>query len=164
MKRLIPFLLILLFSATPIFSQITVMDDFEDGPGHFAYLTTAAGQSTGILAPGQLGTVDSTTAQHGTKSLKVLLIDDPASTNDIVCRFWSGNVASPSANVPLGNTGYVGYWMKVNRPYLRTAITIDESSPSPAATEFSDTVDVNGDGFWHLYQWNFEDTLKWFPG
>jgi hypothetical protein len=159
MKHFLHVLTIFFFFTPLSFSQWVIIDDFENGVGHFPNQTTSAGQHGGILS--HIPEVDPTTAYQGQNSLKVLFIDDPNSTVNPFTRLWSGQ-ASPANNTPMQATGYFGFWMKVNRPYLRLAITVDESAPSAAATEFSDTVNVNGDGNWHLYQWSFEDSTRWY--
>lgn len=73
-------ILILIFLPFVLFSQIQVVDSFEDGtPGRFNQHTTFSGSTTGILST--IPTVDNTTAIHGTHSLRIVLTDDPGSSN-----------------------------------------------------------------------------------
>lgn len=148
-------ILILIFLPFVIFSQVQVVDSFEDGTaGHFNLATTHSGSTVGILQT--IPTVDNTTAIHGTQSLRIVLLDDPNSTSNWAVRFLSG-AGSPANNVPMNTTGWTGYWLKTDRPWLRTAALLD----APGTAECGDTMNVIGDGQWHLYQWNMADSNMW---
>lgn len=128
-------------------AQIVVLDDFETSAGHFNVHTTYSGSTVGIL--NTLPTLDSTTAAVGTKSLKIVLIDDPGQSVNWAVRFLSG-IGTPANNTDMAPQGWTGYWLKTNRPWVRTAPIID----APGTGEVGDTANVIGDGQWHLYQWN----------
>lgn len=128
-------------------AQIVVLDDFETSVGHFNLQTTFSGSTVGIATT--IPTIDSSTAAFGTKSIKIVLIDDAAQTVNWTVRFLSGGGA-PASNVNMGITGYTGYWLKTNRSWLKTAPLLD----APSTGEVGDTADVIGDNQWHLYQWN----------
>lgn len=148
-------ILILIFLPFVLFSQIQVVDSFEDGtPGRFNQHTTFSGSTTGILST--IPTVDNTTAIHGTHSLRIVLTDDPGSSNNWAVRFLSGGGA-PGNNMPMNTTGWTGYWLKTDRPWLRTAALLD----APGTGEVGDTLNVIGDGQWHLYEWNMADSNQW---
>ncbi len=146
MKRLLPLLLVL-FIASTSFAQWTVLDDFELSTGHFNLQTTYSGSTAGIL--GTVPTLDSTTAYLGQKSLRIVLIDDPAVTTNWSVRFLSG-MGSPGSNVEMAPNGFTGYWLKTDRAWVRTSPALD----APGTAEIGDTTDVVGDGQWHLYQWD----------
>lgn len=124
-----------------------VLDDFETGTGHFNVQTDYSGSTVGIW--GTVPTIDSSTAAFGSKSLKIVLIDNPGLAVDWQVRFLSG-IGNPSSNINMAPKGYTGYWLKTDRPWVRTAPLID----APATGETGDTVHVIGDNQWHLYQWN----------
>jgi hypothetical protein len=54
--------------------------------------------------------------------------------------------------------GFVGYWLKTSTTGLTTRIGIDDSADS---TERSNSVAVNADGSWHLYEWDLADAANW---
>lgn len=128
-------------------AQIIAIDDFETGVGRFNTHTTYSGSTVGILST--IPTVDTTTAAVGTRSLRIVLIDDPNQTVNWAVRLLSG-VGSPANNFEMAPQGWTGYWLKTDRPWVRTAPIID----APATGEVGDTATVIGDGQWHLYQWN----------
>ena len=135
---------IILFSF--VNAQSVVLDDFETSAGHFALATDYSGSTVGII--GTQPTLDSTTAAFGTKSLKIVLIDKPDTTNWAV-RFLSG-LGAAANNVNMAPSGWTGYWLKTNRSWVRTSPCID----APSTAEIGDTTVVIGDSQWHLYQWN----------
>ncbi len=146
---------IFLFSFSILNAQTVIIDDFEDGlPGHFNQATGYSGSSVGILST--IPVVVDYTAKSGIYSLKIELIDNPGATVDWSVRFLSGT-GSPSNNQLLGATGYVGYWLKTDRPWLKCGITMDA-----VGLEKSDSLVVIGDGNWHLYQWDLADTNNWY--
>jgi hypothetical protein len=159
MKRLLQLVALFTVLSFTAFAQIQVLDDFEGTAGRFNLHTTFSGSTTGILS--SIPTVDSSNFYHGASSLRIVLIDNPASTANWGVRFLSGT-AAPANNVPLDSAGWVGFWLKTDKDYLKTGIGLDESAPAAAATELSDSLDVIGDGDWHLYQWNMADTNSWY--
>lgn len=159
MKSLVQIFFFSLFLFSISNAQIVVLDDFEAGVGRFNTQTTYSGSTTGIL--GSIPAIDSSTAAIGTKSLKVVLIDDPVSTTDWHVRLLSGT-GSPANNATLDSVGWFGFWLKTNKTYLKVGVSVD-APPAPLGTEKSDSLVVMGDNLWHLYQWNFGDTTQWNP-
>jgi hypothetical protein len=162
MKRFVTLFVIFLLLSPALLSQIVVIDDFEDGtPGRFNLHTTFSGSTTGILST--IPTVDSTTAALGTKSLRIVLVDDPASTNDWFVRLLSGG-GNPGSNLLLNDTGWVGYWIKTNKSYLSCGFIMDDlnaSGTGVGTNERSVPLQIIGDNQWHVYQWQMEDSLLW---
>lgn len=74
--------------ATLSFSQVTILDDFETGLGHFNLQTNYSGSTVGVI--GTTPTIDSSTAHWGMKSLRIVFIDDPAQSVNWAVRFLSG--------------------------------------------------------------------------
>lgn len=159
MKSLVQILFVSLCLFSLSNAQIVVLDDFELGVGRFNTQTTFSGSTTGILS--SIPAIDSSTAAIGTKSLKVVLIDDPSSSSDWHVRLLSGTGA-PANNATLDSVGWFGFWLKTNKTYLKVGVSVD-APPSPLGTEKSDSLVVLGDNLWHLYQWNFGDTTQWNP-
>ncbi|NUN10365.1 MAG: T9SS type A sorting domain-containing protein [Ignavibacteriaceae bacterium] len=156
---------ILFFAATlTAIPQIQIIDDFEAGVGRFINHTGHSGSTSGII-----GTVPVQEtllpAHHGTGSLKVLLVDDPLLTGNWFVRLLSGT-GNPANNMVLNDTGWVGYWMKSNRSYIKCGFILDDLNASGSGVgtnELSDSLPVAGDDQWHLYQWQMEDTTNWYP-
>ncbi|NLH60788.1 MAG: T9SS type A sorting domain-containing protein [Ignavibacteriales bacterium] len=155
-------LLSFILSSSLLFSQITAIDDFEDGlPGHFPLATTYSGSTVGLLP--FIPVVDSSTALMGTKSLMVKLIDNPAIFGPYFCRLLSG-MGTPANNVVLSQNGYVGYWLKADRPYLGCGLILDDlnaNGTGVGTNERSIDLPVIADGSWHLYQWDCADSNQW---
>ena len=147
MKNILQSLLCSLFIFSLSQAQITVLDDFETSAGHFNLQTDYSGSTVGIW--GSQPTLDSSTAASGTKSLKIVLVDNPGLATDWAVRFLSGT-GTPANNVNMGAKGWTGYWLKTNRSWVRTAPMLD----APGTGEVGDTTAVIGDDQWHLYQWN----------
>jgi len=154
----------LILSSSLIFSQITPIDDFETGVGHFGLDVTYSGSTSGVLS--FIPVVDSSTALMGTKSLLVKLIDNPALTGNYFVRVLSGGAGVPALNVLISQNGYVGYWLKTNKPYLGCGFIIDDlnaSGTGVSTNEKAVEIPVIGDGNWHLYQFNCADSNLWNP-
>ncbi|MEO8399971.1 MAG: T9SS type A sorting domain-containing protein [Ignavibacteriaceae bacterium] len=146
MKRILSSLFAVLILSAVSFAQIQVLDDFEGSAGHFNLQTDFSGSTVGIM--GTVPTIDSANAFSGAASLRIVLIDNP-DTTDWAVRFLSGG-GSATNNVDMQASGWTGYWLKTDRSWLRTAPAID----APSTAEVGDTMDVIGDSQWHLYQWN----------
>lgn len=155
-------ILFLLFLVIPASGQTVIIDDFEDGPGRFNLHTTFSGSTRGILQ--SLPVVDETILPvSGTKSLKIQLIDNPADTSDWFVRFLSGG-GSPASNLLLNDTGFVGFWLRADRPYLSVRLIIDDKNDTNnlvGTNEISVPLNVTGGLGWYLYQWDLADTNNW---
>lgn len=144
-----------LFVAGQALAAPIILDDFEGSEGHFAVQPTFSGSTTGITT-GSTADLDPSMGHTGTSSQLLTLI--PSSPpNAIAVRHLSG-VGSAGNNVALGNTGYVGYFLKTTDSGLTTRIGIDDSADS---TERSNSVAIIDDGQWHLYQWDLGDSANW---
>ncbi|MBV6513931.1 MAG: T9SS type A sorting domain-containing protein [Ignavibacteriales bacterium] len=157
-------LLFIFVSSGVLFPQTIIIDDFETGLGRFNLATTFSGSTVGILPSAP--TLDSSfAAVSGTKFIKVQLIDNPADTLNWFVRFLSGT-GSPANNLVLNDTGFVGYWIKTDRPYLSASLIIDDLNASGSGVgtnEIAVPIPVIGDGGWYLYSWDMTDTNSWDP-
>ncbi|GEM_PF-3518147 len=142
-------------------SSTKLVDSFESGVGHFGTHPTYSGSTIGIST--------SSAAKHqpmegyaSPGSMEVVLVDDPASTNEWQVRFLSG-VGATGANDSLAPQGWIGYWLKTRSapPGAMVAIGIDD--PSDPTTKRSIKLPVINDGAWHVYQWNMGDSTQWTP-
>ena len=148
MKKLLLIAASVIFTTANSFGQFTVLDDFEAGTaGHFSSHTTYSGSTAGILST--TPELEPSVAFHGIVSLRIVLIDDPASSSDWAVRFLSG-LGSPASNVAMAPNGWTGFYLRTDRSWLRTAPMID----APGTAEIGDTLNVIGDDTWHAYQWN----------
>ena len=139
------------------FAQTVILDDFEAGLGRFNSHVGHGGTTGVVHTSPQL---DPTTEPHnGILCLRIALIDNDTSDADWHVRFWSAN-GMPENNIKLDSIGYIGFWLKTNATYLKTGVTLD-APDTPLGTEKSDSLDVIGDGKWHLYEWNLEDLSQW---
>lgn len=140
-------LLFIFVSSGVLFPQTIIIDDFETGLGRFNLATTFSGSTVGILPSAP--TLDSSfAAVSGTKFIKVQLIDNPADTLNWFVRFLSGT-GSPANNLVLNDTGFVGYWIKTDRPYLSASLIIDDlnaSGSGVSTNEIAVPIPIIGDG------------------
>lgn len=154
----------ILLSASFVFSQVVVIDDFETGTGHFNLSTTYSGSTKGLI--GFIPYIDSTMpARSGTHYEVIKLIDNPSDTSHWFCRFLSGT-GTPANNTLLNDTGWVGYWLKTDRSYLKCGFIIDDlnaNGTGVGTNEMSDSQTVVMGNQWNLYQWNLADSNKWYP-
>ena len=139
-----------------------IIDAFDKTAGHFNVAPNYSGSTAGIDASSTAAWTPMYSASGNGGSVEVRLVDNPALTTDLSCRFLSG-VGAPTSNDSLAPFGWVGYWMKTNTapPGAMVAIGIDD--PSDPATKRSVMLPVISDGEWHLYQWNIEDISQWTP-
>lgn len=147
-----------------LFSQTVIIDDFENGLGRFNLQTTFSGSTTGIL-PSIPALDSSIAAVSGTKSLKIQLIDAPGDTLNWFVRFLSGT-GTPANNLVLNDTGFVGYWIRADRPYVSASFIMDDLNASGSGVgtnEIAVPIPIIGDGSWYLYSWDMTDTNSWDP-
>jgi hypothetical protein len=139
-----------------------VMDSFETGAGHFNVAPDYSGSTVGISTSSAAARETTQAGYSGKSSLKVTLIDDPASTSAWQVRFLSG-VGSTANNDSLGAVGWVGYWLRTSTAPTMASVAIGLDDPSDPATKRSILRPVINDGSWHLYQWNIGDSTQWTP-
>jgi hypothetical protein len=158
MKKLLLIIFSVFLAASFGYSQIHIIDDFENDLGHFKNTHPRySGSSIGFNYH-SLG-VDSSTSFRGEASMHFVLTDDPASTAAWVMRFISGTAAALSQNDTLGSVGYIGYALKAigGRDSVYCSIAVD----APATAELGTKREIIRDGNWYLYQWNLADTSEW---
>lgn len=133
----------------------TVLDDFENGVGHFDKTPTFSGTTKGIS---NLSSVAFTNdiAGSGWGSLQVILKDDAGVTTDWTVRLLSGG-GSAASNTAFPTTGYFGFWLKTTSApaNAQVALSIDGGS---GGTLISEKLSIINDDKWNLYQWNLDST------
>lgn len=149
----------------PLITTLTVLDPFNGNRGRFASTVTASGSNRGI--DGGTAVYTTETAQAGPGSQKITVNRTSEATG--MLRFLSG-VGIPGNNLvtagsqqrAMGNTGFVGFFMKTTDPGLQVGLGIDDGYRlGTTGTEVSTSINVIADGKWHLYQWNLADPAVW---
>lgn len=144
--------------------NIRLLDDFEDGPGHFFNDPDFSGSNRGLMeiTDGNGPSAAQRDAnQNGrafaSQRIDVVSQDDPT-WDGFRLRHLSGQ-GNPANNEHLGTTGYVGFLLRSTTPDLKVSIGLDENLGSNI--ESGTPQDVIADGLWHLYQWNLSDPAQW---
>ncbi|QDU72778.1 phosphodiester glycosidase family protein [Mucisphaera calidilacus] len=152
--------------AVPVVTQLTILDDFEGSKGHFT-------ATRGIVGTGNVATYNASNSDldphTGYENLQIDITNtnDPPPQFNLVMR--SGN-GFPSNNLidgkAMGNTGYVGFFLKIDPSQhdLNVTITLHDGSTQLSTLKTALPIDVIADGQWHLYQWNLADDNLWSAG
>jgi hypothetical protein len=162
-----------ILSAGGVRAQVVVLDNFDVDKGHFstdpdfsgttAGETVTGGPSNTILTP--------TNPFAGPQALQVFMDDDPAVAGTAGQTAWNLRLLSgtpggagggnPVNNVSLsntvGNTPFVGFWLRTTTPNLRASIMLDDG----AALERAVRIPIIADDQWRLYEWNLQDAAQW---
>jgi hypothetical protein len=151
----------------PYLTQLMIIDDFEEGEGHFAWAPNQSGTTTGIDAA-SVADHYSGDAFTGAGSQQITLVRTSA-TSSVVRHVSGGGVPAnntvdeggvPSALAPYG---FVGFFMKTTEADLQVFMGLDDgvSSGGTVGLERSTALSVIADGEWHLYEWNLADPNVW---
>jgi hypothetical protein len=144
----------------PAPAGVQMLDEFETGFGHFAASPTFSGSNRGVSASTKAEMVQGA-AERGQWSEKLSIVADQDATPGYLLRFLSG-IGSPSNNIQMGTTGYVGFFLKTTNAGLHASIGIDENLANTTANEEQGAfLDIIPDGQWHLYEWNLADASMW---
>jgi hypothetical protein len=134
-------------------SSTIILDDFENGSGHFTALPTYSGITEGISTTSTLEQQTSV-AHNSNAALKAVLADDNTITDDWIVRLLSG-MGDPAQNIVFGSEGTLSFWMRSESAGSDATVQIwiddvDGLEVSPAIT-------VNNDGLWHQYTYDLSD-------
>ncbi len=133
--------------------QITVLDNFESGAGHFDEEPTYSGSTYGI---GTNSTLKRTTgtSHGGNASLKAVLYDKSSDNSDWRIRLLSGS-GRPSDNVKFNSSGTLSFWLKTSTANRGATVQLwlDDSD----GMEGTPRITVNSDGQWHKYNFSLSD-------
>lgn len=142
---------------SPSNTNNTILDDFENGAGHFDKSPTFSGSTIGISSSSSAQFTNDV-AKNGLGSLQIILKDDPAVANDWSVRLVSGS-GNPANNISFSASGYLGFWLKTSSAATnaQTALSIDDGA---GGTLISEKKTIINDGNWHLYEWNLL-TTQW---
>jgi len=64
----------------------------------------------------------------------------------------------------LETSEYVGYWLNTMATKSSAGIAVDVTGNSTTTTYHSVTRFVTGDGRWHFFEWNLNDSSQWDRG
>ena len=136
-----------------------LFSDFENlDQNTFSQSPTASGSTYGILPHSYANAIDF----GGYKSRgcqKLTIIDNPAISGGWFLRHLSGSQASRSQNRICPTKGRVGFYARTHSSGLSAAIAIDNSANVTADRGILKP--IVGDGNWHFYEWNLEDSNQW---
>lgn len=136
--------------------NVQVLDNFENGVGHFSTAPTYSGSTIGI-ATTSTATGNCSMRRGGKCSLKVLLVDDRAAAAPWQVRLLSA-VGNPAANTPLANRRAVGLWAYAAGAGLSVAVSVDDGDGTERSVARS--VPANA---WTWVQWSLADAAQWSP-
>ena len=155
-----------LVTVAPPPAPIQLLDDFEDGVGHFFNDPDFSGSNRGLreVTDGVGPSTSERDANHGGRAyasqrIDIASADDPAWTG-FQLRHLSGQ-GNPANNAHLGTTGHVGFLMRTLSSDLAVSVMLDENLGT--AIEQGIPIDLIADGGWHLYQWDLSDPSQWQP-
>jgi hypothetical protein len=151
--------------ADPLITTLTVLDPFDGNEGRFTTAPTFSGSNRGITT----ATADYSTeaAQTGVGSEKIAITRNGDATGQLRFLSGGGTPANNRVNVggqmrAMGESGYVGFFLKTTDPGLQVGLGIDDGySAGTTGMEVSAAIDVIADGKWHLYEWNLADAAMW---
>jgi hypothetical protein len=127
----------------------TVLDNFDNGVGHFTTSPTYSGSTVGIAT-----TSTATQYVDGTHTHLLLTLDDNTSvTTDWRVRMLSGS-GTPANNVSVSTQGKLHLWIKTSTAVSGATVQlyVDDSDGTEGSTEIA----INGDGEWHRYEWDLK--------
>ena len=133
-----------------------MMDDFEEGVGHFYRQPDYSGSSKGISSESNSDTT-SETAYEGDRSLKIILKDDTGSSDDWRIRLLSGSGA-PTNNLMLPRGREIKFRLKTSQSGLEVSVLIDDENNE---LESSIRLNVIADNAWHTYSVRLDSCELW---
>jgi spore germination protein YaaH len=133
-----------------------MLDNFEDGFGHFYRQPNYSGSSKGISSESWSDT-SSETAFLADHALKIVLKDDAESSEDWKIRLLSGSGA-PSNNVQLPRAREIRFSLKTSQSGLEVAVLIDDEGYE---LESSLPIAIIGDNNWHTYRVRLDSAELW---
>ena len=133
-----------------------LLDDFEDGLGHFYRNPNYSGSSKGISSESYCDITHEYQYKHA-QSLKIVLKDDNESDDDWKIRFLSGSGA-PIYNEQIPNERRIHFALLTEQPGLHVSVMIDDHDNE---LEVSESASVIADGNWHVYSVRLDSADLW---
>jgi len=138
------------------FNDTLLVDNFEDGVGHFYRQPSYSGSTTGISSTSTADTTDET-AFIDDYSLKIVLKDDAGSSDDWQVRLLSGS-GTPLNNIQFPREREIRFALKTDQAGLEVAVMIDDDD---GEMERSIKMNVVGDNNWHTYNVRLDSCDLW---
>lgn len=139
----------------PSTPETRLLDTFESGVGRFNRAPTYSGSTLGV-ASSSLAEQSCSQRRNGSCSLRVLLRDDPGSTQAWSVRLLSGS-GDPAANANLKRkNGELGFWIHAAGSGISVGVGIDDSD----GTERS-VLRALPAGKWTYVAWRLADAAQW---
>jgi spore germination protein YaaH len=138
------------------FEDTLLLDDFENGIGHFYRQPSYSGSTTGIA---NTSSADTTSEESylGDHAMKIILQDDPSSSNDWVVRYLSGS-GGPLNNTQFPRGREIRFALKTAQAGIDVAVMIDDDN---SQMEQSVRMAVIGDNAWHTYSVRLDSCELW---
>jgi len=133
-----------------------VLDDFEEGTGHFYREPDYSGSSKGISDESWSDTTKET-SYFNEYALKVVLKDDVSSDDDWKVRLLSGS-GSPINNIQFPRAREFRFAMRTDQSGMEVAVLIDDGNNE---LESSLRIAVFGDNNWHTYSVRLDSAELW---
>lgn len=136
-------------------SDSLLLDDFEDGKGHFYRQPTYSGSTEGISSDSY--TELSGDSFSGDSSLKVVILDDPETSLDWKIRLLSGG-GSAANNIKFPREREIVFSCKSAQNGNYISIMIDDENDE---LEVSLPISLYGDNQWHTYSMRLDSAELW---
>ncbi|MFA6617768.1 MAG: glycosyl hydrolase family 18 protein [Candidatus Neomarinimicrobiota bacterium] len=137
------------------FNDSLLLDDFEEGKGHFYRHPTYSGSTSGISSESY--TELSGSAFAGDSSLKIVLIDDPETSKDWKVRLLSGG-GTVANNIRFPREREIFFSCKTDQSGTYISILIDDED---GEMEQSVPLQLISDNEWHRYSVRLDSTELW---
>ncbi len=131
-----------------------IVDTFESTVGHFVTSPTYSGSTVGVATTSS-AVRDCNIRKLGTCSLRVVLIDNAASSASWAVRLLSGS-GTPGSNVQLARNGRVGFWAFAAGTGMQVGVGIDDSDGTERSVSRSLPANT-----WTYVEWSLSDAAQW---
>jgi spore germination protein YaaH len=138
------------------YDSVMMVDNFEDGLGHFYKIPTYSGSTEGISVESYTDT-SSSLAYVDDRSLQIVLKDNTGSSDDWKVRLLSG-AGAPTNNVKLSKDRELRFAIKTAQDGAEISVLIDDAY---SELESSDRISLIGDNLWHTYSVQLDSADLW---
>jgi len=138
------------------YDSVIMVDNFENGYGHFYKDPTYSGSTQGISANSYIDTL-SPLAYVDDHFLGIVLKDNTASSDDWKVRLLSGS-GTPQNNIKLPKNRELRFAIRTTQDGAEISVLIDDAY---GALESSDRIPIIGDNLWHTYSVKLDSAELW---